>query len=140
MVIDTSPYKVEGSYMADYAFLYVPDACRQKEPCPLHIFFHGSEQSAVMDEFGTDVLRDTGLLEFAANPDLSFIVLAPQVNDPDSAEDFNFIHFWRSSWYSDREHPQIQELRAIVGALFGKDLFTARYHVVSDDPADPANS
>lgn len=107
MVVDTSPFKVEGSYLGDYAFLYVPNACRGKVACPLHITFHGSTQTAVSDEYGTDVLRGTGLLEFAANPDLNVIVLAPQVDDVDTVEYSGFPHGWRSSVQSDREHPQI---------------------------------
>lgn len=96
MVVDTTPYKVEGSYLADFVYLYVPNACLEKVNCPFHIFFHGLGQSAVQDEYGTDVLRGTGLLEYAANPDLPFIVMAPQAND--SSEAYGGYPYWRSAW------------------------------------------
>ena len=64
---------------------YVPAACREDEPCRLHVVFHGCQQyqsrryflpSAGMTTFGTTYVRNTGYNEWADTN--NFIVLYPQ--------------------------------------------------------------
>ncbi len=64
---------------------YVPAACREDEPCRLHVVFHGCQQyqsrryfqpGAGMTTFGTTYVRNTGYNEWADTN--NFIVLYPQ--------------------------------------------------------------
>jgi hypothetical protein len=64
---------------------YVPAACREDEPCRLHVVFHGCQQyqsrryfqpGAGMTTFGTTYVRNTGYNEWADTN--NFVVLYPQ--------------------------------------------------------------
>ena len=95
----------DNAKLLDYGFLYVPFVCRTNEkPCKFHIFFHGCKQSAILR--GTEIIRKSEIIEHAAANDV--IVLFPQTNDPDTAnnaETAYYPHCWISSLRNDKWHP-----------------------------------
>lgn len=67
-VVDTSSMLEKKSGLLDYGFLYIPKTCRYKQDCGLNIYFHGATLTA--KDFGSKVVRQTGLLEYAASSNL----------------------------------------------------------------------
>ena len=61
--------------MADEGYVYVPDACAEREPCRVHVAFHGCLQSA--DKIGNAFYTHAGYNEWADSNHL--IVLYPQI-------------------------------------------------------------
>lgn len=61
--------------MADEGFVYVPDGCDEREPCRVHVAFHGCLQSA--DKIGNAFYEHAGYNQWADSNHL--IVLYPQI-------------------------------------------------------------
>ena len=71
---DQAPYDPSGS-LAERGYLYVPSACSGRQPCALHVAFHGCRQGT---EFvGERFVREAGYNRFADAHRL--VVLYPQV-------------------------------------------------------------
>jgi poly(3-hydroxybutyrate) depolymerase len=115
---DQAPYDPTGS-LAARGYLYVPRACSGRQPCRLHVAFHGCRQGA---EFvGETFVRDAGYNRYADAHGL--VVLYPQAKrsallplNPEGCWDW-----WGYSGanYATRDGRQVAAVRAMVRALAG---------------------
>lgn len=115
---DQSPYDPTGS-LAARGYLYVPRACGARQPCRLHVAFHGCRQG---EEFvGEAFVRDAGYNRWADAHGL--VVLYPQAKrsafmplNPEGCWDW-----WGYSDgnYATRDGRQVAAVRAMVRALAG---------------------
>jgi len=107
-------WSLKAAGLATYAYAYVSTACVNKNGCPVHIAFHGCEQSTAY--VGTDFTLHTGLNEYAqAN---NFIVLFPQaaVNDlnPDCCWDW---WGYTGTDYAAKSGVQMQTIQRMAASL-----------------------
>ena len=118
MTFEQSPYDPTGS-LAPRGYLYVPRACAGRQPCRLHVAFHGCRQGA---EFvGEAFVRDAGYNRWADAHGL--VVLYPQAKrsrlwplNPEGCWDW-----WGYSDenYATRDGREVAAVRAMVRALAG---------------------
>jgi len=115
---DQSPYDPSGS-LAARGYLYVPRACSGRQPCRLHVAFHGCRQGA---EFvGEAFVRDAGYNRWADAHRL--VVLYPQARRS-ALLPLNPEGCWDWWGYTDENYAtqsgrQVAAVRAMVRALAG---------------------
>ena len=110
--------------LAEYGFLYVPDACVGNASCRLHVVFHGCRQSARSAEMGETFVRNAGYNDWAeAN---HTIILYPQVYHPDGSFDHWALSNPRGCWdwwgytdgdYATRGGAQMDAVKAMIDIL-----------------------
>ncbi|AIY41819.1 poly (3-hydroxybutyrate) depolymerase [Collimonas arenae] len=105
--------------MADEAFAYIPQACRQGSACKIHVAFHGCTQSA--KTVGNDFYQKTSYNSWADSNNI--VVLYPQVNA--SVAPFNPQDCW--DWwgytganYAQKAGPQMAAVSAMIARLTSK--------------------
>jgi poly(3-hydroxybutyrate) depolymerase len=115
---EQAPYDPGGS-LAARGYLYVPRACAGRQPCRLHVAFHGCRQGA--DFVGESFVRDAGYNRWADAHRL--VVLYPQTRrspllpmNPDGCWDW---WGYTDEHYATRDGPQVAAVRAMVRALAG---------------------
>jgi hypothetical protein len=115
---EQSPFDPAGS-LAAQGYLYVPRACSGREPCRLHVAFHGCRQGT--DFVGEAFVRDAGYNRWADAHRL--VVLYPQTKrsqflplNPEGCWDW---WGYSDSRYATRDGPQLAAVRAMVRALAG---------------------
>lgn len=104
------------SAMADTAYVYVPKACADGQPCRVHVAIHGCAQSAAV--VGDKFYTDTGYNQWADTNNL--LVLYPQVDK--SLIPFNPQGCW--DWfgytglnYAVKSAVQMQAIKSMVDTL-----------------------
>lgn len=109
-------YKVKqesAPSMANFAIAYVPAACKQGQPCHVHMSLHGCRQN--VSEIGDTFYRKTGLNELAeAN---RFIVIYPQaVKDSWQGNPKGCWDWWgyTGSNYALKSGPQMRSLKNLL--------------------------
>lgn len=75
IVFDQQEFADPGDGFADEGVVYVPQSCRTKPGCRVHVALHGCEQSQT--NIGDTFIRDTGFAELADTNRL--VILFPQV-------------------------------------------------------------
>jgi poly(3-hydroxybutyrate) depolymerase len=115
---DQSPYDPTGS-LAPRGYLYVPHACTGRQPCRLHVAFHGCRQG--VEFVGETFVRDAGYNGWADAHGL--VVLYPQVKrshllplNPEGCWDW---WGYTGEHYATRDGRQVAAVRAMVRALAG---------------------
>ncbi|MEO6919834.1 MAG: PHB depolymerase family esterase [Collimonas sp.] len=105
--------------MADEAFAYIPQACRQGTACRVHVAFHGCTQSA--KTVGNDFYQKTSYNSWADSNNI--VVLYPQVDA--SVAPFNPQGCW--DWwgytganYAQKAGSQMAAVRAMITRLTSK--------------------
>ena len=82
-------------------WIYVPETCRNREPCRLHVAFHGCKQyqsytyfqfGSGLVRFGTTFVRNTGYNKWADNNGI--IVLYPQATATPAENNFEGCWDW----------------------------------------------
>ncbi len=112
----------DDATMLPNALAYVPESCRQGEPCGVHVAFHGCQQSTAF--IGDVFARKAGYNEWAEANRL--IVLYPQVDSSKMAP-MNPMGCWDWWGYTDgdyatRSGAQISVVKATLDLLAGKTL------------------
>lgn len=118
LTLTQKPY--DDAELADEAWLYVPDDCRNGTACGLHIAFHGCAQSA--EAVGDAFAKGAGFNEWAESNRL--VVLYPQVKSSKLAP-VNPLGCWdwwgyTGDGYATKSGPQIDAVRAMIDSLIGE--------------------
>lgn len=117
VIFDQRPFTRDATDhgLDDTGFLHVPNACREKTGCRIHVVFHGCAQqrSAV----GEAVVTDSGFVNWAdAN---RLIVLFPQVATQPVRNPYGCWDWWGYTGraYLTRNGPQMQAVRRMLERL-----------------------
>lgn len=112
---DQRPWKTAGKHslkvLADYGYVYVPQACENGERCGLQLVLHGCEQS--VEAIGTAFIEKSGLLAQADARQL--VLLFPQTQDS-LANPKGCWDWWglEGEGYDTREGQQMKALHHMV--------------------------
>lgn len=102
-------------------FVYVPKACREKEPCKLHVFFHGCEQYFDNTSIKDIVVKQTGMNKWAESNNI--IVLYPQTTSSWSPLNpkgcWDWWGFYGREAYT-REGPQMVAVKKMIDRIMNK--------------------
>ncbi len=115
------------------AYAYVPTRCRNGKSCPVHVVFHGCQQT--LDHIGTEFVMNTGYNEWAEV--LNIIIIYPQakINTLNPKGCFDWWGF-SGTTFATKLGPQMVTTMNMVSAFkSGVMLGANREVVLNQDPA-----